>query len=517
MPTPRQHGGAALAKIPLVLPGFKGLNTAQKSGILGAEWATTLTNAVIDSNARVAARRGWDTLTTSPAADPFVQIHVQRTHTGTQRIVASTADALFASTDGGASWVNVTGALTPSGGNWQFANFGDAIYAAQEGETLISSSSGDFATVVGNDVPSGNCLLSAYGRLWAADSNGTDLRYSALLDGDDWDGSDAGVLDLRNVWPETDTITALAAHNGLLVVFGRRNIVIYADPSGSALGIDPTAIVVSDLITGVGCVARDSVQSVNGDLWFLSEAGLQSLGRLVVQKSNPLDNLSKNVHDEIERRMRAAASVLGTTRSIYSPRDKLYLLSIPADSATGGVVAFDTRGLLEDGAARCVGIWTLHPSSFAIYDNEIIMSLGSEAPGEVGAYRGGLDNGKDFEFLYESGWLDLTQQGFLLIPKRYSGTFYTDATTNVAFRWAFDFSTQYRTVNREFVAGGISPEFGVAEFGEVEFGGGVALRSGQVPGSGTGQFIKLGAQSQISGQTFSIQQLDLFCKIGRYA
>src|SRR5690606_109647 len=137
-----------------------------------------------------------------------------------------------------------------SGGNWQFANFGDAIYAAQEGETLISSSSGDFATVVGNDVPSGNCLLSAYGRLWAADSNGTDLRYSALLDGDDWDGSDAGVLDLRNVWPETDTITALAAHNGLLVVFGRRNIVIYADPDGSALGIDPTAVAVSDLITG---------------------------------------------------------------------------------------------------------------------------------------------------------------------------------------------------------------------------------------------------------------------------
>src|SRR5690606_29836653 len=114
------------------------------------------------------------------------------------------------------------------------------VYGAQQGHALIVSTNGDFAHVTGTTVPDGNCVLAAYGRLWVSNANGTDLHYSALLNGEDYDGSDAGVLDLRNVWPGTDTINAIAAHNGFLIVFGTKNIVVYADPTGSVLGIDPT-------------------------------------------------------------------------------------------------------------------------------------------------------------------------------------------------------------------------------------------------------------------------------------
>lgn len=517
MPTPRQHGGTSLAKIPFVVPGFNGLNTARKSGTLGPEWASKLVNSVLDNNGRVAARLGWDSITTTPAAEDFIQLFSYLTHAGTERYIAASSASLFSSTDGGATWTDRTGALTPADGNWQFVNFNDAVYGIQQGEDVIKATSGDFATVSGTNVPSGNCMASAYGRLWAADSNGTDLRYSALLDGDDWDGADAGVFDLTNVWPGTDTITAISSFNGRLIVFGSRNIVMYHDPTGTALGIDPTQMEVADIVTGTGCIARDSVQAINSDLWFLSNVGLQSLGSLILQKTSPINNLSLNVSDEISRRITAADSVIGTTRSVYSPRDKLYLLSIPALEGLGGVVAFDTRSVLSDGSARCVGLWEMYPTAMSLLANYSIAMAIEGVTGEVGIYRGATDNGSTYVFTYESGWLDLTQQGYLLLPKRYSGTFYTDTTVSVSFRWAFDFSESYKTSSVTFVAGSARPEFGVAEFGIAEFGGGVALRSGKVPGNGSGEFIKLGISLDVTGTSFSIQQLNLFSKIGRYA
>jgi hypothetical protein len=517
MPTPRQHGGAALALIPLTLPGFKGLTTTLKNGILGPEWATRLENAVVDSNSRIAARRGWDSLTTTPAASAFVQLHAHLTHTGTERLIAASATALYHSTNGGATWSDITNSLVFTTGNWQFVNFNDKVYGIQQGEDVIESTTGNFASVAATNVPSGNCILAAFGRLWAADSNGTDLRYSALLAGADWDSADAGVFDLRNVWPGTDTITALAAFNNLLVVFGRKNIVLFTDGTGSALGLDPTAMIVSDIVTGTGCAARDSVQSIDGDLWFLSDVGVQSLGRLVIQKSNPLKNLSANVEDDISRRFIASDSSIGLTRSAYSPKDRLYLLSIPAEDGGGGSLAFDTRGFLEDGAARCLGHWSLDISAMTVLaDRSLVMAL-EGVTGEVGDYSGGTDDGDSYDFIYESGWMDLTKEGYLLIPKRYSGTFFTDASVSVNYMWAFDFSSSFVSRAKTFSSGGGLAEFGEAEFGEEEFGGGIVLRTGNVPGAGTGEYIKLGISTTISGQEFSIQQLDLFAKVGRLA
>ena len=49
-----------------------------------------------------------------------------------------------------------------------------------------------------------------------------------LLNGVDWSTGSAGSLDLTNVWPSGyDVITALMAHNNLLIIFGQQNILIY--------------------------------------------------------------------------------------------------------------------------------------------------------------------------------------------------------------------------------------------------------------------------------------------------
>jgi hypothetical protein len=515
MPTPRQHGGAALALVPLTLPGFKGLNSSQQTGILGPEWATKMTNAVIDDNARVAARAGWNVLTTSAAADDFVQLYSHLTQAGTERIIAASATKLYSSSDGGASWTDRTGAVSTSVGNWAFTNFNDAVYGIQSGHAVIKSTTGNFADVATS--PSGNAILGAYGRVWASDSDGFTLKYSALLNGDDWTGGDTGSLSLKNVWPGTDSITALGAFNNLLVVFGNNNIVLYTDGTGSKLGINPTQMYVADIITGTGCVARDSVQSIDGDLWFYSNTGLQSLSRLIQERSNPLNNLSRQVQDLVLD-LASQATSLSTTRSVYSPKHKLYLLSFPVTGSTGGSVAFDTRGALEDGSVRCMGLWTLVPMAITrLKNNTWVMSITGKT-GKIGSYSGALDDTTAYDFDYESGWLDLTDKsGYLLIAKRYSGTFYTDTSIAVTCKWAFDFSESFDSASITLPAPGTLPEFGVAEFGIAEFGGGIALRSGQTPTSGTGQYVKLGISAAIAGQVFSIQQLNFFCKIGRYA
>lgn len=521
MPTPRQHGGAALALVPLTIPGFKGLNTQQASGILAPEWATELMNAVIDDNSRVAARKGWNSVTTSAFAGDIEQLTEFLEHDGTSELVAATSAAFIRSQDGGASWDDVTNSIAFTGGNWQFQNFNDLLYGAKQGEDLVVYNATNFSQIAATNVPSGNCLLAAFGRLWASDSDGVSLQYSGLLNGSDWDSSDAGVFDLTNIWPETDTIQALAAFNGALVVFGKNNIVVFTDGKGSALGIDPLQMYVVDTLRGVGCIARDSVQQVDGDLWFLSNNGLQSFGRLLNQKSNPIDNLSKNIQDFLRDEVRNSSFSLADLRSAYSARDRFYLLSLPrgaTGSQAGTVFIFDTRGRLDDGSARCMGLWDqLVPTALVTTLEGVLYMALFSAQGEVGTYAGALDDGESYHFTYESGWLDLTQQGYLIFPKRYEGLFFSDATITVNFKWAFDFQVDFHSQSKTFVIAAGGMEWGVGEWGIGEWGGGVNLRRGKIAASRSGEYIKLGIDCEINNTTLAIQQLDLFAKVGRYA
>lgn len=521
MPTPRSHGGAALQHIPLTTPGFAGLNRQSASSILGPEWATTLVNAVIDDSSRVAARNGWSSVTTTTAASARInQLFEYVKYDGTVQLLANLADSdIERSTDDGDTWADVTGTATHASTNIQFLNFHDVVVGVtDDGEDPITYSGTTFAdlTDTGSE-PHGSVGLSAFGRLWITDTNNTTVKYCALLDETDWSGTDTGIIDMRNVWPTGDNITAMAAFNGSLVIFGERNIAVYADGQGSELGLDPTQIYLVDSINGIGCVARDSVQNVDGDLWFLSTTGVQSLGRLIQEKSNPLNNLSRNVQDYLQAFVNQSTSA--DIRAIYSPEDRFYLLSLPrlSSGAEAGVaLGFDTRGKLQDGSARCTGVWTLVPRAPLIRkDNTFLMSIYS-VTGEVGEYTGQQDNGGSYSFEYKSGWLDLTQQGYTIIPKRLSALLFTDAEITVTFSWAFDFDVTDTTRSINFAAGGTRAEYSEAEWSVGEFGASEGLQEGIVAGAGTGEFIKLGISLPIDSGEFSIQQVDLFAKIGRF-
>jgi hypothetical protein len=164
-----------------------------------------------------------------------------------------------------------------------------------------------------------------------------------------------------------------------------------------------------------------------------------------------------------------------------------------------------------------MGTWELIPTANVIRaDGTWLMSRFSTL-GEVGSYSGLTDDGSSYDFEYTSGWLDLTRQGFMIIPKRISGLFFLDSDTTVNLIWAFDFSSTFQTRQLVFTDIAAGAEWGESEFGIGLYGGGLALRDGKSSASNTGEFIKLGVTTTINGGQFALQQLDLFAKIGRFA
>jgi hypothetical protein len=533
MPTPKYHGGAPIFPVPLVTPGFFGLNKQEASSILGPEWATSLINAQVDDTGRIGARKGVIGITDSAIAAPIRQTFEFYKADRVTEQISSTDDGIYKGT---ATLTDISGALTITDGNWQFQNYTDRVVGFQDGENpIIYTGSGDFAEIVpirSGTMPQGGVGLSAYGRLWAATDDYTAIRYCDILDETVWDDNtgakgDAGTIDMKHMWPAgTDRITAIVAHNAQLVVFGEHSIVIFADSDPTNQGTNPDTAQTVDTISTVGCIARDSVREVRGDLWFLSEFGVQSLGRLIQEKSAPLSSVSKQIQDYLIGYIEdtQTSGSLDSINAVYSPKDRIYWLSFP-DSSTS--FAFDTRGLTDRGEAR-VAEWTIAPEATS-YTREDRIVLAQASFGNVlGRYSGYLDNGATYPFVYESGWLNLGEEvsSYLKILKRLRSVINAASTGTITFKWWWDFSVTPLAYTVSLPSNSAADEWGNMEWNdgappgdddEWEWSGGLALRTINVPGRGTGQYIKVGMNAEVSGSSLGLQQLDIISKIGRYA
>lgn len=508
---------APLQPLVLVGPGFGGLNKQQSSSILGVPWAAEAQNCVFDSANRLASRNGWTALNATPmSGSPSVgQVFEYKPLTGTNAVVSTGGNKLYT---GVATLTNQTGAVTVTADNWKFVNFNGNVYGLQTGHALIQyTGTGTFTVLApaSGTVPNGNELCAAFGRLWGVASDKNTLKYCNLLDSTNWTGAGAGSFNFTSVWPSgADEIVAVQAFNNRLVIFGKRNILFLADPTtGSALGLNPTNAIVVDAIGGIGCIERDSVQNIDGnDIVFLSNSGIQSLNRIIQERSNPLRDVSKNVRDYLMGLYTASSA--GTVRSAYSPRNGLYLVSFPGAMR---IMAFDTRQILQDGSWRATEWTSFIPSALATLEDGVTLYCGKA--GQLFAYGNYLDNGASYRFVYQSGWLDFGQdvQNYLKILKRIRSVVFFQGVANILFKFAFDFDPNFHTFNRSttFTPGGM--EWGVGEWGLGEWGGSFGLQTLTMPGSGSGQFIKIGVELDISGSQIAIQQLEVYAKAGRLA
>ena len=514
----------AIQTASVAAPGFFGLNTQDSPLDLASGFALVATNCIIDQFGRIGARKGWSRVNASSGAlgaNDVGVIHELVQADGTLTILFAGNNKLF-KLDGS----NAVSELTYGGGgtaptisasNWSVASLNGITYFFQTGhDPLIfdpTISTTTFRRVsektgyVGT-VPSGNIVLSAFGRLWVADTatDNVTVFFSDLLSGHVWSTGTAGTLNIDRVWPNgSDEVTGLAAHNGFLIIFGKRQILVYANAT------TPATMSLSDTVGGIGCIARDSVQSTGKDILFLSNSGIRSFARTIIEKSAPLGDLSKNVRNDLMGIV--AGETLPNIKSVYSEKEAFYLLTLPSVKE---VYCFDTRTQLQDGSFRVTNWDSIEPTALLSKRNGDVLIGKNGYIGKYGTYQ---DHTSLYRMQYYTNHADLGNQNVTSILKRLKAVVIGGTNQFVTMKWGFDFRTNYQSANVLIPAQGIS-EYGVAEYGAngspvAQYSEGVALQTLSVNASGSGKIVQTGYELNINGAPLSIQRIEIQSKDGK--
>ena len=304
------------------------------------------------------------------------------------------------------------------------------------------------------------------------------------------------------MWPTGhDEIVALAEFNDFLVIFGKRSILLYSGASS------PSTLVLSDVITNIGCIARDTVQSTGTDLIFLSDTGVRSLGRVIQEKSNPIGDVSKNVRDEM---MFTVNTQTNNIKSVYSPEHSFYLLFLPTSSI---VYCFDMRGKLEDGSNR-VTTW---PSTKILCGNRAAdgtLYLGNIKG--INKYNGYLDDTSSYTMRYYTNPLSFGDASRLKILKEINFTVIGGQGSPVTVNWGYDYTEGY-TKQAVTVANASIAEYGISEYNvsTSEYSATIIIDKAKAKATGSGRVVTIGLDCTIDERSLSIQEVNIEALIGR--
>lgn len=507
-------------------PGFYGLNTQDSPLDLASGFALVATNCVIDQYGRIGSRKGYTRLNSSTgnlgANDVGVMHELVQTD-GTLTVLFAGNNKLFKlGTSNAVTELTYGGggtAPTITASNWQCASLNGITYFFQTGHDpliydpavstttyrRVSEKSGYAGTV-----PLGNLVISAFGRLWVANtsSDKTTVTFSDLLTGHIWTGGTSGSLNVNQIWPNgADEVQALAAHNGFLFIFGKRQILVYQGAT------TPSTMTLYDTIGGIGCLARDSVQTTSSDVIFLSNSGIRSLMRTIQEKSAPERDLSKNVRNDLMTDV--AAQTLSSIKSVYSEREGFYLLTMPSNKS---VYCLDTKVILQDGTSRVTTWDSITPTSLLSRRNGDLY-IGKN--GYVCSYSGYLDHESTYRMMYYTNNADLGNVNQVSILKKISAVVIGGTSQTVSIKWGFDFKANYLSANASIPSQGVA-QYGIAEYGAngspvAYYSDGIALQTLTVSASGSGKVVQTGYESDINGAQLSIQKIEIQAKNGKIA
>lgn len=520
-------------------PGFYGLNSQDSSVSLENGYATVATNCVIDKFGRIGSRKGWQRVNATNADLGTAKIKsIQEVrYEGGSYFISAGNNKLFV---GEATLVkyNVRNnnnsadeTYTITDDHWDIAvqpystglTSSAHAYLVQAGHKplvfhKLSAASGhahegaygfQLLADVGS-LPTGyteetftpNTALSAFGRVWYADiaNDRQTVYFSDINDGSKLSGGTAGYLNLNNIVSAGDPIIALAAHNGYLVIFCEKTIVVYASAD------DISAIRLQDTINGTGCIARDSLVTTGSDLIFLSDSGIRSFQRTIQEKSMPMRDISKNVRDDVMADVEQ--EILKEIKAVYYEKDAFYLIAFPT---TQVAYCFDMRSMLPDNAARATTWDSLKPTAFcATTDRRLFLGQA----GYIGSYEGYIDDTATYRMAYFTNYFDFGQPTLTKILKKIGFVFIGTSAQPVVVKWGFDYSTLYRSIVRS-LTGGVSSEFGVAQFNIDEFSTDTALSGFNYQVGGTGKVLQIGLESDINGTPLSVQKIDVYVIQGK--
>jgi hypothetical protein len=521
-----------LVPIDIVAPGRLGLNLEQQGSVLTSDYCTQAHNAVLDSFGRLAARNG-----VAAYSSTAFTVATQTQTVFEYNAGGGSYQQIAIGTNGSAqqvanSWGGVAAAQLGAGtaslataNRWYCQNFNNKLIAFQSGQkpvvysagtplwNLIVESSGTWST--GNGV---GC--AAFGRVWACKSDGHTIEYSGLLDETDRGSASSGLIDMNAIWVNgTDTVTAIFPFNAALVVCGNHHIVMFTDGRGSTLGLDPSQMYVFDQLTGTGCMSQWTVDYVGeADVVFLAPSGVQSLQRLLSDRNNPTQNLTKYVRTTfMAQALNESASNITGAYNAYLGQ---YFITMPNSRA---VWVLDMKRKYQDDTGNLcavVTVWDIQTYTVGV-DHSFGTYFGTN--GKVAQYFGYTDyNGQTYDFNYTSGQMNFQQQEGdqistrLKMLKRFEAYVYSAGGMNVNLSWTTDFGVSSHSASVALSSSGPAAQFGVAQFGVGQFGGGSYLTLVKYPARARGQYYQIGVSASISG-AFALQQIQLATKIGRVA
>jgi hypothetical protein len=505
-------------------PGFFGLNTQDSPLTLEAGYASIATNCVIDQYGRIGARKGFSRVNASSGnlgANDIKVIHELVQLDGTLTVLFAGNNKLFklSSTDTVVELTYGGGGTAPTitNSNWQCASLNGITYFFQSGfDPLIydpAVSTTTFRRVsektgYTGTVPLGNIVISAFGRLWVADTTADNvtISFSDLLAGHNWTAGTSGTLDVSRVWANgADQIMGLGAHNNFLVIFGKRQILVY---SGATT---PSTMSLADTIGNIGCLARDSIVSTGSDIVFLSNSGVRSLLRTIQEKSAPLRDLSKNVRNDLMTYV--GSETLANIKAVYSEVNAFYLLTLPVAKQ---VYVFDTKAQLQDGSSRVTTWDSIEPTALLARRNGDLL-IGKN--GYVGKYGTYLDHASTYRFQYYTNYADLGDANVTSILKKISVVVIGGTNQIFTIKWSYDFSAQYYSTQAQIPISTIA-EYGMAEYGAngipvAYYSTGIQIGTLIGQASGYGKVVQTAYEIEINGSAISIQKIEIQAKNGK--
>ena len=390
---------------------------------------------------------------------------------------------------------------------------GDSSAATHANNVAVAS----YAVPAGVTLFDPSCGMGFYGKLWAGGiTEAKDVvYYSVLLDGDDWNGTGSGYIDLKTVWG-TDDIVAIAPFFGKLVIFGKNNIVIYDNPhSGGTLSLN-------EVIIGVGLVSRDTVQAIGDDLVFLSETGLRSLARTTEKDKLPMLDLSQNIKDTLIRNIGTSNKVI---KSVYLENEGIYILTFTDKNIT---YVFDFKHATPQQTPR-ITTWTFgndrEPAS--MINTELYSGLlVGQKDGGIAGYEGYFDT--DLAWVssaasytnaaitadVSSVWIPMGESVAAAILKKMILVLEGGSGATLGLRWYKDFgvvssdttqiSLRPATTGTTALYGNAASLYGASKYSPI-----YGLQEYSTPLTGSAKTLKLNMSIVSNGYNASIQDLSI--------
>jgi len=514
---------ARLEYTPLDNLGLNGLNVQANPAAIDQSWLTEADNIVLRESGRISFRKG-------------VKQNILKTTAKIGAIGETSTGVVVAAVGTNMYTVDFTAPNSPwtaayatggSASDWQMIDFNRELYCVQSGHIPIELDGTTWAALPatsGYNAPAGvttfnpSCGMGFYGRLWVGGITEEKdvVYYSDTLNAHKWSSGAAGAVDLKTVWG-TDDIVAIAPFYGKLVIFGKSNIVIYGGPS------EPSTMVLDEVIRGIGCVSRDSIQSVGDDLYFLSSTGVRSLSRTTEKDNVPLQDLSLTIKDTIIRNISQSSNA----KALYVENEGTYVLSFVDLNIT---YVFDIKHETPSGTPR-ITTWSFNdernPSSMAYTDSKGFLI--GQVVGSIATYEGyydkdyvsgGTHTSASYTGAFKTTWIDLGQGAIASILKKMKAVISGGSGTTIGVKWYKDFSTEpSKTTNFLLnpASSGVIALFGASTslYGASKYAPIFGMKEYNIPLTGSAKYLQLEMSGETAGSTSSLQDMTLLYKQGK--